>query len=130
MTKVHKSMTNAFKRICKDHVKRKINAIQMIRTLGNTLLNLQQNLSQQGVHIALSLPLNHSSIQFVFINTCPMEEQTFILKPLVRLKQELDNSDDVMCHTIIDYYIQRPLAINHICLAEFVFEYMKNGKHI
>ena len=40
MTKVDKSMTNAFKMICKDHVKKKINVIQMIHTLGNTLLNL------------------------------------------------------------------------------------------
>ena len=102
----------------------------MIRTLGNTLLNLQQISSQQAVHIALSLPLNHSSRQCIFINTCPMEEQTPILKPPVLLKQESDDSKDVMCHSIIDYYIQCPLSINHIYLDEFVSEYMKNGVHI
>lgn len=53
MTKVDKLMTNAFKGIHKDHVKNKIDAIQMICTLGNTLLNLQQILSQQVVHITL-----------------------------------------------------------------------------
>ena len=42
MTKVDKSMTNEFKMIHKDHVKNKIDAIQMIHTLGITLLNLQQ----------------------------------------------------------------------------------------
>ena len=60
MTKVDRSKTNAFKRIRKEHEKRKIDAIQMIRSLGNALLNLQQILAQQVVHIALSLPLNHS----------------------------------------------------------------------
>ena len=86
MTKVDKSMTNAFKKIQKYHVKNKIDAIQMICTLENTLLNLQQISSQQTVHITLSIPLNHSSRKWVFINTCPMEEHTFILKPLVLLK--------------------------------------------
>ena len=60
MTIVDKSITNAFKRIPKDHVNDKINDIQMICTSGNTLLNLQQISSQQEVHISLFLPLNNS----------------------------------------------------------------------
>ena len=130
MTKVDKSRINEFKRIHKDHVKKKIDDIQMIPTLGNTLLNLQQISSQQVVHITLSLPLTHSLRQCIFINTSPMEERTFILKPPLLLKQEHHDSEYVMCHSIIDYYIQCRLAINHICLAEFVYEYMKNGVHI
>lgn len=102
----------------------------MIRTLANTLLNLEPMLSQQAVHIALSLPLNHSSGQCIFINTCHMEEQTLILKPPVLSKQESDDYEDVMCHSIIDYDIQHPLVINHICLAKFVSGYMKNGTHL
>ena len=120
MTKVEKSMANAFKRIHKDYVKKKIDVIQMIHTLGNTLINLIQISSQQAVHITISLPLNHSSRQCVFINTCPMKEQAFVLKLPVLLKQEPSDSKDVMCHSIIDYYIQCPLVINHICLVEFV----------
>ena len=46
MTKVDKSMTNAFKRIHKNCVKNKIDVIQMICTLDNTLLKLQQISSQ------------------------------------------------------------------------------------
>lgn len=130
ITKLDKSMTNAFRGIHKDHMKNKIDVIQMICTLGNEFLNLQQISSQQVVHIALSLPLNYSSRQCIFINTCAMEEQTFILKPLVLLKQEPDHYEDVMCHSIIDYYIQHPLAIKHICLTKFVYEYIKNGTHI
>jgi len=42
MTKVDKSMTSAFRRIRKEHERSHIDAIQMIHTLGNTLLNLQQ----------------------------------------------------------------------------------------
>jgi len=77
----------------------------MIHMLGNTLLNLQQMSSQQVVHIALSLPLNCSSRKCVFINTSPLEKQTFVLKPPSLLEQEPDNLDDVICPSIIDYYL-------------------------
>jgi hypothetical protein len=40
MTKVEKSMTNSFRRIHKEHEKIKIDAIQMILMLGNTMPNL------------------------------------------------------------------------------------------
>ena len=42
MTKLDRSMTSAFKKIHREHEKSKINAIDMIRTLGNALFNLQQ----------------------------------------------------------------------------------------
>jgi hypothetical protein len=53
-----------------------------------------------------------------------------MLKPLVLLQQEPDNSEDIICHSIIDYYIQRPSPIRHICLAEFVSHYKKYGTPI
>jgi hypothetical protein len=130
MTKVDKSMTSAFRRIHKEHERSHIDAMQMIRTLGNTLLNLQQMSAQQAVHIALSLPLNCSSRKCVFINTSPLEKHTFVLKPPSLLEQEPDNSEDVLCRSIIDYYLQRPSPIKHICLAEFVSHYKKNGAPI
>ena len=120
MTKVDKSMTNAFRRIHKEHERSEIDAIQMISTLGNTLLNLQQMSAQQVVHIALYLPLNCSSRECIFINTSPIDKQTFMLKPPFLLKQEPDTLEDVMCQSIVDYYIQRPHTISNICLAEFV----------
>jgi hypothetical protein len=73
MTKVDKIMASAFRRIHKKHEKSHIDAMKMICTLGNTLLNLQQMSSQQAIHIALSLPLNYSSRKCVFINTSPLE---------------------------------------------------------
>jgi hypothetical protein len=83
--------------------------------------------SQQVVHISLSFPLTCSSRKCVFINTSPLEKHTFMLKPPVLLQQEPDNSKDAICHSIIDYYIQRPSPSRHICLAEFVSHYKKNG---
>jgi len=74
MTKLDKTMTNSFRRIHKEHEISNIDAMQMIHTLGNTLLNLQQMSSQQAVHIALSLPLHCSSRECIFMNTSPVDE--------------------------------------------------------
>jgi hypothetical protein len=90
--------------------------MQMICMLGNTMLNLQQMFVQQAVHIVLSLPLNSSSRACIFINTSPIDQHTFVLKPTFLLKQEPDDSEDVMCHSIIDYYIEQPHAIKNISL--------------
>jgi hypothetical protein len=107
-----------------------IDAIQMIRTLENALLNLKKMSSQQAIHIALSLPLTCSSRKCVFINRSPLEKHTFILKPLVLLQQEPENLEDVICHSIIDYYIQHPSPIRNIYLAEFISHYKRNGTPI
>jgi hypothetical protein len=130
MTKVDKSMASAFRRIWKEHERSHIDAIQMIHTLGNTLLNIQQMSAQQAIHISLSLPLNSSSRKCVFIKTSPLEKHTFVIKPPSLLQQDPDNSEDVLCHSIIDYYLQHPSPIKHIYLAEFVSHYKKNGAPI
>jgi hypothetical protein len=101
MTKVDKSMTSAFKKIHREHETSRIDAMQMIRTLGNTLLNLQQMSAQQVVHISLSLPLNSSSRECIFINTTLPSEHTFMLKPPFLLKQEPDNSEG--CDVPLNY---------------------------
>ena len=103
MTKIDKSMTSGFRRIHKEHERSHIDVIQMIHTLGNTLFNIQQMSAHQAVHISLSLPLTCSSRKCVFIGTSPLEKHTFVLKPSVFLQQELDNSEDVVCRSIIDY---------------------------
>ena len=74
MAKVEKSMTSAFRRIHKEHERNHIDTMQMIRALGNTLLNIQQISAQQTVDIALSLPLDCGSRKCVFTNTSPLEK--------------------------------------------------------
>jgi len=130
MTKIDKSMKNEFRRIRKEHEKNEIDAMKMIRKLGNTLLNLQQMLAQQAVHIVLSFPLSCSSRECIFIHTSPVDERTIMLKPTILLKQEPNDLEDVMCHYIIDYHIGSPSSISKICLVEFVSNYKKHGTHI
>jgi hypothetical protein len=44
------------------------------------------------------------------------------------MQLEPDNSEDIICASIIDYYLQRPANIEHICLAELASSYTKKGK--
>jgi hypothetical protein len=130
MTKVDKYITNAFRRIHKAHEKNNIDVMQMICMLGNTMLNIQQMFVWQATHIVLVLPLNSISRECIFINTYPVDQRTFVVKPSFLLKQKLDDLEDVMCHSSIDYYIEQPHAIKNIFLAEFVSKYKKDETHI
>ena len=78
---------------------------------------MQQISPQQVVHIVLSLPLNTSSRNCVFINTLSSDKRAFILKKKKELQQEKDESEDKICPSIIDYYMRPPEVINGICLA-------------
>ena len=66
---------------------------------------MQQMFAQQAVHIILTLPLNSGSRQCIFINTLPINERSFMLKNPKDLKREPDESEDMMCPSIIDYYV-------------------------
>ena len=98
-----------------------------ISILGKALLNMQQMAAQQVVHIVLSLPLNSSSRRCIFINTSPMEKHAFVLKKKKDLEREPDESEDILCPPIIEYYILHPTTIDTICLAEFGSSYTKKG---
>lgn len=84
--------------------------------------------AQQEIHIVLSLPLNCSSRKCVFINTSPIDDRAFVLKRKKDLQKEADDSEDIMCPSITDYYALRPTAIEHVCLAEFASSYTKKGQ--
>ena len=50
-----------------------------------------------------------------------------MLKRPIDLKKEPNESEDVMCISIIDNYVQHPEYIENICLAEFASCYTKKG---
>jgi hypothetical protein len=58
--------------------------------------------AQQAVYIILSLPLNTSSRKCIFINTSPKDQRAFILKKPKDMQLEPDNSEDIICASIID----------------------------
>lgn len=57
-----------------------------------------------------------------------MDECAFVLKRKKDLQKESDDSEDIMCPSIIDYYVLQPIAIELVCLAEFASSYTKKGQ--
>jgi hypothetical protein len=70
------------------------------------------------------------SRSFAFINTSPLQERAFVLKPQQQLLKLNKESTDVMCKSIVDKYIDRPNGLKNICLAEFVANYNHNRNTI
>ena len=84
---------------------------------------MKQMSSLKAIHIILSLPLYSSFQKIVFINTALLEERTFVLKKPSLLQQEPHDSEDIMCASIIDRYIELPTHFEHTCLAEYASSY-------
>jgi hypothetical protein len=123
-----KKMTSTFKRIREEHEKLNIDIMKTIGRIGKDLVNMQQMFSQQVVHIIMPLPLNTDSRKCVFINISPKEQRAFILKKQKDLQHEPDDSEDIKCSSIIDYYICHSEAINGIYLSKFASNYIKKGR--
>ena len=117
-----------FKRIREEHKESDVSIMKTISRLGKSLVNMQQMSAQQAVHIILPLPLNTSSRNCIFVNTSPIEHRAFMLKKQKELEREPDESKDIMCPSIIDYYVLCPKAIENICLAEFASSYTRKGR--
>ena len=123
MTKMDHSMTSAFKKIREDCCHNSDSKVETIRKLGNALLNMQQMSSRQAIYIVLSLPLYSSSRKTIFLNTATSEKRRFVLKKPHILQQEPDDSEDIMCASIIDKYLACPLDLDQTCLAEYASSY-------
>ena len=111
MTKVDKSMTTELKSILQNCITNKTDANIRILKLGNAFLNAQQMSAQLAIYLILSIPLYHCSRSFAFINTSPLQERAFVLKPQQQLQKLDKESMDVMCKSIIDKYIDRPKSL-------------------
>ena len=73
----------------------------MIRKLRNALLNFQQMSAQEAAHLVLSMPLNQSFRRRIFINTRLDDDHIFVLKSVKELRDELDESENVMTRSTL-----------------------------
>jgi len=55
----------------------------------------------------------------VFINTAQPEERVYILRPQEELEELEDDSTEIRCKNLLDYYVLRPDELEDTCLAEF-----------
>ncbi|KAJ8020644.1 hypothetical protein HOLleu_40292 [Holothuria leucospilota] len=96
---------------------------ESVRHIGNKFLNHIEMGAQEAVYYVLQIPLRKATRSFIFINTSPPENRSFLLKPLCKISELPDNSHDVESDTLLKKYVRRPRIMENICLADFAAWY-------
>ena len=76
-------------------------------------MNVQQKSAKLAIYLILSIPLYYCSCFFAFINTSPLQERAFVLKPHQHLKLDKE-STGVMCKSILHKFLDRPNGLKHV----------------
>jgi hypothetical protein len=72
------------------------------------------------MHISLSIPFNHSTSSFQFINTCNEHERTFVLLPQNILHNLTPTSTNIQCKSLVYKYKKRHHSLENISLQNLL----------
>jgi hypothetical protein len=81
MMKTNLSLSKLMKDACNSVRKTSGNASQVLRAMGNALLNGQEISVQHAVYVCTGLPFRGSSHDVVFVPSAPPADCTFLVKP-------------------------------------------------
>ncbi|KAJ8048747.1 ATP-dependent DNA helicase PIF1 [Holothuria leucospilota] len=96
---------------------------ESVRHIGNKFLNHIEMSAQEAVYYILQIPLRKATRSFIFINTSPPSDRSFLLKPLSKISQLPDNSHDIESDSLLKKYARRPRKLDNLCLADFAAWY-------
>ena len=123
ITKGQRGMSRLLETACKEAKSGNKDLVNQVRHIGNKFLNAVEISAQEAVYLVLQMPLRHSSRQVQFINTSIPDDRAFLLKPIEKLRDMPDNSDDIESDNVIKRYQRRPKKLKNLCLADFVAWY-------
>lgn len=116
-------MSRLLETVCKEAKSGNKDLVNQVRHIGNKFLNAVEISAQEAVYLVLQMALRHSSRQVQFINTSIPDDRAFLLKPIEKLRDMPDNSDDIESDNVIKRYQRRPKKLKNLCLADFVAWY-------
>ena len=87
--------------------------------IGCCLLKNRKISAQEAAYRLSKLKLVHSSRAVMFLNTKPYNKRYKLLKTKEERDQLCDNSEDIFCHNIFDYYKCRPSCLESWSLLTF-----------
>ena len=123
ITKGQRGMSKLLRKACEEAKEGNKNIVSKVRHIGNKFLNAVEISAQEAVYLVLQMPLRRSSREFQFINTSDVDERTFLLKSMDKIKELPDNSPDIESDNVIKRYQRRPKQLEEVCLADFVAWY-------
>ena len=95
ITKGQRGMSKLLRKACEEAKEGNKNIVSKVRRIGNKFLNAVEISAQEAVYLVLQMPLRRSSREFQFINTSDIDERTFLLKSMDKIKELPDNSPDI-----------------------------------
>ena len=114
--RVAESVPNIFTNACSKEAKSgNKELVNQVRHIGNKFLNAVEISAQEAVYLVLQMPL--------LINTSIPDDRAFLLKPIEKLQDIPDNSDDIESDNVIKRHQRRPNKLKNLCLADFVAWY-------
>ena len=91
--------------------------------VGRAFLNHREVSAQEAAYRILSLELRRSSRTTIYVDTNDPEERFGVLKPVSILENLSPDSEDVVQSGLIDKYINRPISLEQVSLADFAVKY-------
>jgi hypothetical protein len=126
MMKTDLALSKLMKDACSSVCAAEGNAGQVMRAMGNALLNGQEISVQHVVYVCTGLPFRGCSRETVFVPSCPPSQRTFLVKQDWELKSLPPESTDCMALSLVDKYAfrksnahLRELGADSVCLADF-----------
>jgi hypothetical protein len=103
---------------------------QKLQHLGNKFIFGTEISAQEAVYCCLGMNLSDSSSASVYINTHVPEKRVRMLRSRQQLQNLPDDSREIFHLGLLDHYIQRPDALESLCLADFAafYSYSKSER--
>lgn len=127
MMKTNLTLSRLLQDACRRAREETNNPSEVLRAMGNALLNGQEICAQHAVYGTIGLPFRGSSRTVVFIPTSPPAERAFLIKPDWELRCLPAGSTDCMAMGPVEKYACRHrnvslrlLGADAVCLADFV----------
>ena len=95
VTKAQKGMSAIMDKACKEAKEGNMNLKVSVRHMGNAFLDGVETPQQEAAFLALQMAVNRMSRESTCVPTSPPDEQTFLLKDYVTLKEMDPESDDI-----------------------------------
>ena len=107
-------MSELLRKACVEAKEGNSNVKQQVRDSGNKFLNSVEISAQEAVYIILQLPMKKSSREVVFINTPPPDERVRLLKPISKIEDMPDESEDIHSGGLMKRYTERPVNFENV----------------
>ena len=104
------------------------NIKQQVRDIGNKFLNSVEISAQEAVYVVLQLPMRKASRSVIFINTSPPVERVELLKPLSKIENMEDGSEEIQSGELLKRYVERLECMQNVTLAHWAAWYDSCGK--